>query len=186
MTGGKSERMGRDKARLLIGEELLGERQMRLLAGSCERWAAVAPVRPDWLSGAEEWVRDADSGAGPASGILGALEWARTGAASHVIILAVDMPRATQGMLSSLLSDLRPGRGVVTTGDHGFEPLCACYPVEALDSMRRQVNAGQNKMQTLTALLVEDGVMAVRLLSPSERVDFFNLNTPEDLARLEL
>jgi molybdopterin-guanine dinucleotide biosynthesis protein A len=100
------------------------------------------------------------------------------------MILAVDMPRVSSSLMGSLRSGLKPARGVVTAGDLGFEPLCACYPVEALDVLLRLVKAGQNKMQTLVALLVEEGLMAVRSLSPSEQINFFNLNTPEDLARL--
>jgi molybdopterin-guanine dinucleotide biosynthesis protein A len=186
LAGGKSERMGCDKARMVIGDEPLGHRQMRLLSGCCARSAAVAPVRPGWLSERDEWVRDSATGAGPVAGILGALEWAREGAvAAHVMILAVDMPRASLGLLTSLREGVRPGRGVVTSGDEGFEPLCACYPAEAFEPLLGRVGAGQNKLQTLVSLLVEDGLMAVRSLSPSEQVDFFNLNTPEDLARLE-
>ena len=185
MAGGKSERMGRDKARVLIGDELLGERQVRLLSGCCERSSAVAPARPEWLPKGVEWVRDADSGAGPVSGILGALEWAREGgSAGHVMILAVDMPRVSLPLMASLRADLKSGRGVVTAADQGFEPLCACYPVEARDLLLRLVRAGQNKLQTLVGLLVEEGLLAARSLSPLEQIDFFNLNTPEDLARL--
>lgn len=185
LTGGKSERMGSDKASMLIGGEILGERQMRLLSGCCEKWAAVAPARPTWLSEGAEWVRDAESGVGPVSGIIGALEWARQGGvAAYVMMLAVDMPRISLRLLLSLRSGLKPGRGVVTSGEHGLEPLCACYPVEALGPLLRLVNAGQNKLQTLVTLLVEEGLMDARSLSSSEQVAFFNLNTPEDLARM--
>ncbi len=87
--------------------------------------------------------------------------------------------------MASLRSGLKAGRGIVAAGDSGYEPLCACYPLEALDFLRRQVQSGQNKLQTILTLLVENGLMAVRALSPSEQVVFFNLNTPEDIARIE-
>jgi len=132
-----------------------------------------------------EWVRDADCGAGPISGILGALEWARQGTvAAHVMILAVDMPLVSPRLVSSLRSGLRSGCGIVISDDHGFEPLCACYPLEALEPLLRRVRAGQNKMQTLVTFLVEEGLMTVRSRTLSEKVDFLNLNTPEDLAKM--
>ena len=185
LVGGRSERMGCDKAGIFWAGEVLGERQMGVLSLCCERVAAAAPVRPEWLSGDREWVKDSVCGRGPAAGVLGALDWLRTGKASHVMVLAVDMPLASVGLVSMILAERLEGRGVVPRCDEGFEPLCACYPVGALDYLSAWMAAGEHKMQTLVARLVEEGWLAEMTLSPSEKLDFFNMNTPEDLACLQ-
>jgi molybdopterin-guanine dinucleotide biosynthesis protein A len=73
---------------------------------------------------------------------------------------------------------------VILQNEDWLDPLCACYPVEALEPLRMLVEGGENKLQRLAARLAEEGLLAIRRLTPSESAEMFNMNTPADLTLL--
>ena len=178
-------RMGTDKSLLKIGPALLWKRQLALLESITDRVGVVAPERPAWLEEPIEWVPDSPIGSGPASGLLGALNWCTSAGASHLILLAVDLPNISKESLMDLIMGVRPGIGIVPRSGHWLEPLCAIYPCEAANSLKIGLSAGRNKLQDLVGHLVDEGTMVERVLSPAEELVFFNLNTPEDLLILQ-
>jgi molybdenum cofactor guanylyltransferase len=133
LAGGRSRRMGRDKARLCVDGELLVVRQVRLLreTGVGECWVSVAEGKA-WaypeLGDCVRWVEDATADAGPMEGIRQVLE--RTTAA-WLLVLAVDLPALEVGFLRTLRGHCADGRGVVPVTSHGREPLCVVLPVAA-------------------------------------------------------
>src|SRR5581483_4447795 len=127
--GGESTRMGRDKATLAVGGEFLWERQLRLLREVRPEVVAVsARSRPRWCPADVAVILDGRPSRGPLSGLAKGLAGLRT---THLLALAVDMPRITAGRLRALLARARPGRGVMPVRDGRPEGLCAIYPVEA-------------------------------------------------------
>lgn len=184
LVGGRSSRMGREKALLECGGEMLWRRQWNLLNSCLGTLVVVAPIRPGWLPDDLAWAADADFGNGPAAGLLGALSWAVSRDFHHVCLLAVDMPRASDGMLRVLLEGVRPGVGIVPRCDEGYEPLFAIYPAEAHGPLQDSLRAGENKMQTLVAQMVDQGLLIVRQLSGAEQCEYFNLNTPAEYSQL--
>lgn len=176
--------MGREKSLLVLSGQILWQRQWDLLQRHCQWVAASAPRRPKWMTEDVAWVPDAKCGQGPVRGILGALTWTRNQGARHLLVLAVDMPRVTAGLLSTILSAVRPSRGVIPSHGDLLEPLCACYPIEALTPLECLVAGGENKLQHLGAYLVDQGLLAVHPLAQSETLEVFNMNTPLDLDKL--
>jgi len=185
MAGGRSTRMGRDKALLETGGKALWLRQWESLEALTARVAVVAPARPDWLPDAYSWIADLAPGGGPASGLAGAMGWAAGEGAGHVLVLAVDMPRISPGFLRSLLGAARPGVGVVPLGDHGYEPLCAVYPAGSGGFAAECLRQGEKRVRNLVARLVDQGSMTVRKLSFFEHEEFLNVNTPSDWKQVE-
>lgn len=186
LAGGRSTRMGKDKCLLNIGSAPLWKRQLELLESITGRVGVVAPARPAWLDEPIEWIPDSRTGAGPAAGLLGALTWCVASGASHLILLAVDLPKISKESLLDLIRGVRPGAGVVPRSGHWLEPLCAIYPCAAADPLAKGLAEGRNRLQDLVGHLVEERLMVERVLSPAEELSFFNLNTPGDLSSLQL
>ena len=176
--------MGRDKASLEIDGVLLWKRQLDLLNSICEPVSVIAPRRPCWLPDGRAFVRDDPDARGPMAGLLAALEWTRLCGGSHVLVLAVDLPRMTAQVLLKLAGACRSGQGLIPVKDSFFEPLCAVYPVEALPFFGESARRGQWKLQGVINDLLAEGLMVSHNLPPEDECAFFNLNSPRDLEAL--
>ncbi len=175
LTGGRSRRMGRPKADLLVGGERLGERtaaRLRLVAG------LVLEVGPGYTS----LPRTAEDppGAGPLAALAaGAEALSRRHRGGPVLVVATDLPRLTAGYLQMLADRAAPSDDhcVVPRDTSGRpQPLCARYSPSALARAGELVAAGRRSM---TALLEE---VPIDWLDDPEGV-LVDVDTPEDLAR---
>jgi molybdopterin-guanine dinucleotide biosynthesis protein A len=180
LLGGASRRMGRDKARLRIGDESVAARLARLLAGLFEEVLLVGGDPPADAPGRR--VPDREGPRSALRGLVSALEAAR---GERVLVLATDLPLVPIELLLALLAF--PEAAVVAPRDaHGVQPLCALYrraPVLALAAQR--LAAGELALHGLldaleVAHLEQEDLARV----DPEGVALFNLNTPEDLERL--
>jgi molybdopterin-guanine dinucleotide biosynthesis protein A len=176
LAGGRSSRMGTDKALLPCGEEALWRRQWRVLeeAGAEEIFLSVRPEQtwvPDALTGCV--VRDAKADAGPLAGIASALARCR---ASHLLVLAVDLPRMEPAWFAELARHCAPGVGAVGRQAGFFEPLAAIYPSELRAAAQVALERGENSLQRLLA--EAGGTMRVREITYKEAPWFANWNQP--------
>jgi len=89
--GGRSRRMGADKATLEIAGEPLWRKQIKLLRELQPQSLCIsARERPAWCPLEIEAVLDDPPSRGPLSGLAAALRRLRT---SHLLALAIDLPR---------------------------------------------------------------------------------------------
>ena len=178
LAGGKSSRMGQDKAFLEMGGRILLAHAMGLaeavagsvrLVGSAEKFASFGPV-----------VEDLYPGQGPLAGIHAALTASVT---DLNLIMAVDMPFLQPAFLHYLLKQARGGTAVVVVprSAGGWQPLCAVYRREFAAVAERSLQAGQNKVDSLFA------EVSIRAIEPEELEQngfaqdmFRNLNTQQD------
>jgi molybdopterin-guanine dinucleotide biosynthesis protein A len=181
LAGGRSERLGRDKAAVELDGTTLLARAVAAL-GTVVTDVRVA-VRGDQLA---ERLRsrftllaDAGEGIGPAAGILAA-HGAEPAAAW--LVLACDMPGADAAFLRTLVAARDPARAATAFRapvDGRPEPLCAIYEPATLAAFRRHVAAGGNPSPRswLAAAhpLLLDAPLPEALGS---------INTPEDLEHL--
>lgn len=179
MAGGRSTRMGRDKALLTTedGRTLL-ERAFETLwvAGATEVFVAVGTGRKYGLPGARE-ISDLQSDCGPMGGLAACLAELKH---PLCLVLAVDMPTMTPTYLSGLLADAELGCGVVPVLDGSAEPLAAVYPKEAAAAAAGAMQARDFSMQRLIRGLEQKKLVRLRTVSSAERPFFANWNSPED------
>jgi len=177
--GGLSRRMGMDKATLPTGEGPLWARQIGVLnkLNPAALWCS-ARSRPEWLPLEMEVVLDEPPSRGPLSGLTAVLEVVGT---SHLLALAVDMPRMTTDHLAKLRMLASPGRGVIPLIGDQFEPLCAVYPVEVAEMARSALSAGHYSMQRLVGTLEGRKLLHRYPVLTEEMVLYHNANTPGDL-----
>ncbi len=177
LAGGKSSRMGRDKAFLEIDGVPLWRRQIETLRALSPAEVFISgPAREEWRGFAV--VADEIPEAGPLAGIAASL---RRCAASHLAVLAVDLPRMTPDFLRSLLALCAPMGGVVAMADSFYEPLAAVYPEAFLPLADAYLARGELSLQRVVASAVATGMLRERPLTPDEQSLFLNVNTPGDL-----
>jgi molybdopterin-guanine dinucleotide biosynthesis protein A len=185
LAGGRSRRMGQDKAwTLLAGRPLIGHARARLepqvaaLAisanGDPAPFAALGlPVLPD----------PAPDHPGPLAGILAGMRHAQTQepALDWVATAPVDAPFVPSDLVARLAEAMR-GSGApvgVARSAGKRHPVCALWSAALADRLD-QVLAGGLRRVDLWAR--EQGCVLVDW--PAEPTDpFLNLNTPEDLAQ---
>ncbi|MEA3186322.1 MAG: molybdenum cofactor guanylyltransferase [Chthoniobacter sp.] len=179
LAGGKSTRMGGDKAELLLNGSPFWRIQLDLLreAGAGEIFIAGSERELPRDSGVTI-IGDAQPPGGPLSGVIAGL---RRSTNPLLLVLAVDMPAMTASFLKSLVARAQPDCGLVPKTD-AYEPLAAVYPTAALAAAEDCLQRGIFSMQEVVARVVASGLMREYVVPSQERPLFFNTNTPAEFA----
>ena len=179
MAGGRSQRMGCDKATLRFGERTLLQRVIDVVAPLfAELRVSVRAPRADlpWPQ-----ICDRHQDAGPLAGLCAALEDAAT---PWIFALATDMP-FVKPVLIELLAQRRVGFAAVVpvVGGHP-QPLAAFYSATCLATIRALLDETHGKRSLRAALDRLDvcyvGEAELLAADPGLR-SFFDLDTPQDL-----
>jgi molybdopterin-guanine dinucleotide biosynthesis protein A len=181
LAGGRSQRMGQDKAAILIDDTTLLERTVTLLDG-CVASVSVS-VRSDQ---ADDRLRrqyplllDTGVGLGPANGLRAAH---LSDPAAAWLVLACDMPGLDRQAITALLVARDPARAATAwrspvTGLP--EPLCAIWEPATLARLA-SLAAAAGRPVSPRALLAESDTL---LLDAPWPAVLLNLNTPAELER---
>jgi molybdopterin-guanine dinucleotide biosynthesis protein A len=149
LIGGRSMRMGTDKALLRIGGEIFAERSFRMLGGVASRTVLLGSAGlPGALGGADR-LPDVSGVRGPMAGILSAFRWAPE---SAWIISAVDMPLMDKEAWEWILGHRRPGVwAVLPLLKRGAkaETMAACYEPMIFGVVESLARAGISTLQEL-------------------------------------
>ena len=127
--------------------------------------------------------QDLYPGAGPLGGLLTGLSAADSFPA---IAVACDMPFLEPALLRGLLKVMQGYDAAVPVKDDRPQPLCAAYAETCIDSLKARLEANQLRMTDWL-----DDIRVRRILDEDwqpldpEGLSFFNLNTPDDLAKAE-
>lgn len=132
LAGGKSSRMGRDKALLEVGGQSSLARQIELVRdlGACEIFIS-GRVGVDYSAFGCRVLVDRFPEAGPLAGIERALD---ASTSPLLLALAVDMPAMNVSMLGKILTSCTTDRGAIPRTKTGIEPLAAVYPKAAWEN----------------------------------------------------
>jgi len=182
LAGGKSRRLGRDKAQLrFFGGSLLANAAALLSRLFKETLVVGRDTAPFGIDA--RWLPDDIPGQGPAGGILTALRHS----GMPCLAVSCDLPFMNEETLSRLLAvrDARPEGTLMTTfrqEETGFvESLTAIYEPEGVQRLEEAIAQGIRK---LSVIFPE----SVRCHAPYSVADpvraraFFNVNFPTDLA----
>jgi molybdenum cofactor guanylyltransferase len=180
LAGGKSTRMGRDKAFVEFEGQTLLVRALQIarsvtadvwIVGDAARFAAFAPV-----------VEDVFRGCGPLGGIHAALQASTT---ELNLMLAVDVPFIPPELLQFMAAKARESKAIVTVTQtqEKWQPLCAVYRREFADKAGKALRAGRYKIDALFETETTQVIGEKELSSAGFCAEMFrNLNTPEELA----
>ncbi|MGA9799427.1 MAG: molybdenum cofactor guanylyltransferase [Terriglobales bacterium] len=175
LAGGKSSRMGQDKAFLeLGGRTLLAQALEKVRAVTANTWIVGSAAK---FAGFGPVVEDVFPACGPLGGIQAALTATST---DLNLVTAVDMPFLQLDFLNYLIARARASNAVVVVprAGGGLQPLCAIYRKKFVEVAQRSLRAGNNKVGSLFAevhtLVVEESELQQ---SGFAEEMFRNLNT---------
>ena len=181
LAGGRSTRMGRDKAELMLtlpsGERLtMLQLVNRTLESVCDETLVVGgPARAGVNA---RRVPDRFPGAGPLAGILSALLAASS---EHVFVVACDMPFVDSQAIKGLAALMDDHDAVVPRIQGRFETLHAIYKTDCAAAIREVLDAGDRRVRSFFSLInlrvVTEQEFA--LIDPSGRSSM-NVNYPEE------
>lgn len=177
LAGGRSARMGRDKAALPFRGTTLLEWQVDklrglgvgdiMLSGCRYSLPGTRPIPDDW------------PGRGPLSGMHACLKRAFH---PDCLVLSVDAPLVPPQALTALVQAHRASGAAVTLLCHGgkWEPLMGVYRRELFRAIEALL---PGKNTAVRHLLDQTGFETLNW--PGEEALFLNCNTPEDYRRLQ-
>jgi molybdenum cofactor guanylyltransferase len=182
LAGGKSTRMGTDKAfveyqgRMLLARALALARSVTVevrIVGSKEKFAPFAPV-----------VEDVFLECGPLGGIHAALQTSQT---DLNLMLSVDTPFVSSAFLGYLIGEAEKvpdATAIVPHAGGSSQPLCAIYRRGFSGVAEAALRAGQNKIDRLFLQVRTRVISQEELERAGFSAELFrNLNTPEELSK---
>ncbi|MEM7388144.1 MAG: molybdenum cofactor guanylyltransferase [Verrucomicrobiota bacterium] len=176
--GGRSTRMGEDKALLVdpVTREPFWRLQVERLRSIDLDPVLVSTHSRRGLPGVEE-LPDRFSDCGPMGGLVTCLASDRVG--SWLVVLAVDLPGVEAPLLQRLIDEAGP-YGAIYERDGRFEPLVACYHRDLLPALEGRLARGDFRLQSWISAEVASGRIKRLVLSPDASHRLANLNTTGD------
>lgn len=176
--GGRSSRMGCDKAALPFGGESLLARAVHIASQVSDD---VMVVGSSVVAEARHARHIADPGDGPLVALTTALRSARE---AEVLLIACDMPLVTPALLRHLNALAGGADACVPRVDGIAVPTCAVYRREVVEVAGPLVARGARALRALLERLsvrwVEESEL--RTVDP-DLVSFIDCDTPDDYAR---
>jgi molybdopterin-guanine dinucleotide biosynthesis protein A len=183
LAGGKSSRMGCDKALVELGGRTLLERTLGLASEVASGVRVVGdPVKYGSFGAL---VADVYPERGPLGGIHAALVSTNT---DLNLVLATDLPFLQMKFLRFLIATARANEALVTVPQLGryFEPLCAVYRKEFASVAAAALAKGENKVDALFTEPVTRTISEQEMRGAGFSASIFrNLNSPNDVVRAQ-
>jgi molybdopterin-guanine dinucleotide biosynthesis protein A len=179
LAGGKSSRMGRDKAWLEVGGQSLLARQIGVVRefGAVEVFIS-GRANADYSGFGCRVLRDNFPDAGPLAGIERALGAAQS---PLLLVLAVDLPEMHWEFLQWLGADCTDDFGAIPRVNENIEPLAAFYPKAAQSLAEVLLCAGKKAVAGFAEQCVQSSLARFVELPASKVKYFANWNLPADL-----
>jgi len=175
--GGKSSRMGRDKALLPFGGySTLAEYQYRRLLPLFDRVVLSSKKAKFPFDAPLILDRDSDR----SSPMVALASVLAAGSGAPIFVLSVDMPFVDASLIEKLYATLAnhpKSQVVLAHSTRGAEPLCALYRHKLLPEVETLLRKDEHRMHALI-----ESVKSMEVHCDREGV-FANLNTPQDYQR---
>jgi molybdopterin-guanine dinucleotide biosynthesis protein A len=172
--GGKSSRMGRDKALLPFGGfNSLAEYQYERLSKIFDR--VYISAKSNKFDFEVDVIEDSYEESSPLVGIVSVFETLNI---TEVFVLSVDAPFVDNATIYSLYREsLLRKDAIVASSPYGIEPLCAIYRQTILTVAKEFVEQGNHRLQALL------GNVDTQIIKFNREDIFINLNHPEEYNR---
>lgn len=195
LAGGRSERMGRDKAWIQVAGKPMIQWVLDAVAGACQHSMIVSRRAGRLTDLGVPVVEDRYPIRGPLTGLHAGLKAAPT---DLCVVVACDLPLVRAELLRYLAWAVGPAHGAVPYVSElapprlgqrpsgrgaGLQPLCAAYRRACLGPLEKLL-ANRTVQAVLLASVVKARIIQPEewgVMDPTGR-SFFNVNYPEDVA----
>ena len=182
--GGRSSRMGRDKALVDLAGKPLIQYVLERVADLGDEVLITTNTQDAYAFLGYRMASDETPGVGALEGFKTALEAAR---GDVVLLVACDMPFVKRDLLHYMLEQIDSSDIVIPRWDDRYQPLHAVYRREpCLRAVNDALDRGEKRMVSFhkDVRVLEISETDVAQHSP-DGLSFFNINTPDDLAYAE-
>ena len=176
LAGGKSSRMGTDKAALTLHGQTFLEIQVNKFK-SLRAAQIMISGNPSPVPNTHQ-IRDLIPGCGPLGGLYSCFLQSRE---PRALVLGVDVPLISVRTLEGLLkAHQESGKAAVLLTHEGkWEPLIAVYSTDTADILKDLLDQGRYSVRSFL-----DRIPFRLLEYRGDPLELLNCNTPEDLKRL--
>jgi molybdenum cofactor guanylyltransferase len=177
LAGGRSSRMGADKAALLWHGVPAWKHQLRLATEIGAKEILVSGKADGPYRDSAKVVVDEFSERGPIGGLaalLGAMK------SDWLVVTAVDMPLLDAETLRRVLALRENERGVVLEVNGRTQPFAAVFPRTVVTLARQHLSAADRSLRAFVAGANQAGL--VRVVTWNDSEVFRSLNTPNEWA----
>jgi molybdopterin-guanine dinucleotide biosynthesis protein A len=183
LAGGRSRRLGRDKASLPLAGRPLAHWALAAISPLTDECWLITNQPVEHLSLGFPLLIDVRPGRGALGGLLSVMLVAR---GSHILLSACDTPFVQPSLLEAMLAQaLRGGQdAVVCRSSRGLEPLPGVFSCRLRERLQAQIQGDDLRLRTLLSSC------RTRVLSSEEvagydaaELSYFNINTNEDAVR---
>lgn len=183
VAGGRSRRMGRDKALLPWGEGTLLDHAVQRLRAVCAEVHILSGPEERYADRGLVVHRDLLQDAGPLAGVHAGLA-ALTTPRALGLFLAIDLPLVPVALLRALREAALGHDAAVPKGDVGPQPLCAAYRATCRAAIESRLAQGERRVTSFWAdvRVRELGDLELSAFGNPQRL-FLNVNEPGDLER---
>jgi len=175
LAGGKSSRMGTDKALLIFQDKPLLLHMIKRIEPFCDR-IAISGQNSEYANFEVEMIPDLYPGCGPIAGIFSALKY--TGSDWNLMV-SVDVPFVNDELFLSLISNIGESDCIIPEHTSGVEPLVGLYHRRTLPVIEKMITSGDYRLTNLLSKLSTSYVDCNELIKKHPRL-FMNINRMED------
>lgn len=181
LAGGKSSRMGTDKALLVFQEEPLLKHMIKLIEPFCDK-IAISGQNSDYSFFCVEMIPDLYSDCGPIAGIYSSLHHSVT---NWNLLVSVDVPFVNEELFLFLISNIGESDCIVPEHSSGVEPLIGLYHRRTLPVINEMITSGDFKLTNLISKLNTRYLDCNYLIKKHPRL-FMNINRLEDYQSIQI
>jgi len=181
LAGGRSSRMGRDKATLPFGDGPLVAHVVARVRPLVSDVVVVAAAAQDLPPLDVRIVRDRLFAEGPLPALALGLASVTT---PWAFAVACDTPFVHPALLRALAAEVAGARAAIPLVDHRLQPLVALYHRDLAPALDRLVATGERRLHAIATLPDVRVVPAARLAAADpDGWSFRGVNTPADYAQ---
>jgi molybdopterin-guanine dinucleotide biosynthesis protein A len=184
LAGGKSRRMGRDKATLQVGGKTLVKRVYDEAKDIFEEVFIISNRHRSMAGIDAPILKDIIPIQSPIVGLVSALLYSRN---PYVFILACDLPFISQRSMEFILSEAQGEDLIIPRTTGGYEPLYALYNKSCIPSLFRLIERNKLKVTDVFPYITMKVLPGEHhcFMNRGHSV-FINVNAMDDLARLKI
>lgn len=180
LAGGRSSRMGTDKGLVQLHGKPMLQHGLDVLQSIFSDVTLISN-NPDYQSLSQKIIPDLIPDKGPMGGIYTGLVDSRF---ELNFFVGCDMPLISREAILYLLAHAKNDEITIAEIGGRIQPIFGLYPKILSEAIKKNIDHEQLKMMALVQEL-KCNIVSLDKLGLDSEADFANINTPEDLERME-